>query len=109
MAVQAIAPIGEQERDRQHEEEAKKSEVCRDQNHRVRSDCVVPKRTLFFTWMRFDHVFENFSSTRKLPPCVSDFRHELCETTKSSRFHNFGFQELSRELFFRIEQSMSTT
>ena len=33
-AVQALAPIGEQERDRQREEEARKSEVCRDQSLR---------------------------------------------------------------------------
>ena len=32
----------------------------------------------------------------KLPLCVSDFGHDLSETTKSSRFHNFAFQELSR-------------
>ena len=32
MAVQALAPIGEQERDRQREEEARKSEVCHDQS-----------------------------------------------------------------------------
>ena len=31
IAVQALVPIGEQERDRQHEEEARKSEVGRDQ------------------------------------------------------------------------------
>ena len=32
MAVQALAPIGVQERDRQREEEARKSEVCRDRS-----------------------------------------------------------------------------
>ena len=32
---------------------------------RARSHCVWPKRTLFFTWIRFDHVFENVASTRK--------------------------------------------
>ena len=30
MAVQALVPIEEQERDRQREEEARKSEVCHD-------------------------------------------------------------------------------
>ena len=34
MAVQALAPIGEQERDRQREEEARKSKVCCDQSLR---------------------------------------------------------------------------
>ena len=34
MAVQALASIGEQERDRQREEEARKSEVCGDQSLR---------------------------------------------------------------------------
>ena len=28
--------------------------------------------------------------------------------TTNSRFHNFGFQELSNKLFFRTEQLMST-
>ena len=73
------------------------------------SHCVWPKRTLFFTWMRFDHIFDNFASTRKLPLCDSDFRHELRETRTNSRFHKFGIQELSSELSFRIGQSVSTS
>ena len=45
----------------------------------------------------------------KLLLCVSDIRHELREPTRRSRFQNFGFQELSSELSFLIEQSMSMT
>ena len=55
-------------------------------------------------WSRFRVLLP----LEKLALCVSDFRHELRELTTNSRFHNFGFQELSNKLCFRIEQSMST-
>ena len=75
---------------------------------RACSRCVWPKRTLFFTWMCFVHMF-NLLPLEKLPLCVSDFRNKLREPTRRSRFHNFGFQELSSVLSFRTEQSMSMT
>ena len=47
----------------------------------------------------------------KMSLCISNCRNDLSEPTRTrrSRCRSFGFQELSSELTFRIEQSMSVT
>ena len=70
------------------------------------------KRTIFFTWMRFGHVLKKkMLPLEKMSLCISNCRNDLSEPTRTrrSRCRSFGFQELSSELTFRIEQSMSMT
>ena len=69
---------------------------------RACSHCVCQKRTFPFTWMRFDHFLEILLPIEKVPLCISEFWHELRETSTNSRFHNFGFGELPSELSFGI-------
>ena len=56
--------------------------------------------------MCFDDGEENFASTRKIASVRFHFSAWAArEPTTNSRFHNFGFQELSSELSFRHKQS----
>ena len=61
---------------------------------RAGSHCVWLKRTLIFTWLRFDRISEILLPLAKMTLWVFDFRHELSEPTTGSHFHNVGFQKL---------------
>ena len=61
---------------------------------------------MFAFWSRFRKFC--FHSKNKF--CAFPiFDLSCCEKTTNSRFHIFGFQELSKKLSFGTEQSMSTT